>query len=61
MVFPEVHGPLAEPYVAGPSTLATVLLLTSRKPGRRMDWLLAISTAWCASAVILLGSAKLTC
>jgi len=38
MVFPEVHGPLAETYVAGPSTLATVLLLTSREPSRRVDW-----------------------
>jgi multiple antibiotic resistance protein len=72
MVFPEVHGPLAEtvtgepfvvplavPYVAGPSALATVLLLTSREPGRLRDWLIAISAAWAASAVILLGSARL--
>ena len=74
MVFPEVHGPLAEtvagepfvvplavPYVAGPSTLATVLLLTSREPGRHRDWLIAISAAWAASALqmVLDGEAPL--
>ena len=72
MVFPAVHGtlgeevegepfivPLAVPYVAGPSALATVLLMTSRDPGRHVDWLVALTLAWLASAVILLGGAKL--
>jgi MarC family membrane protein len=72
MVFPAAHGalgeqvegepfvvPLAVPYVAGPSALATVLLMTSRDPGRHVEWFLAISAAWLASAVILLSGAQL--
>jgi multiple antibiotic resistance protein len=72
MIFPAVHGsfgeqvegepfivPLAVPYVAGPSALATVLLMTSREPGRQLDWLLAITIAWVASAAILLAGARL--
>lgn len=68
MVFPEQHGslgepvsgepfvvPLAVPYVAGPSALATVLLMTSTDPARQAGWLLAISAAWLASAAILLA------
>ncbi len=45
--------PLAVPYTAGPSALATVLLLTSREPGRWPEWLLALSLAWLASSVVL--------
>lgn len=45
--------PLAIPYVAGASTLATELLLMSREPERWMDWLIALLVAWVASTVIL--------
>jgi multiple antibiotic resistance protein len=66
MVFPtpeksmveEVDGepfvvPLAVPYVAGPSALATELLLMSREPERWPEWLLALVLAWLATSVIL--------
>ncbi len=66
MVFPSADNPLEEnvkgepflvplaiPYVAGPSTLATLLLLMSREPQRWPEWLLALSCAWLASAIIL--------
>jgi multiple antibiotic resistance protein len=45
--------PLAVPYVAGPSLLATELLFMSREPHRWPVWLGAVVLAWLASAVIL--------
>ena len=45
--------PLAIPYVAGPSAMATSLLMMSREPERWMDWLFAMLIAWAASAVII--------
>ncbi|MEZ4587723.1 MAG: MarC family protein [Gemmatimonadales bacterium] len=45
--------PLAIPYVAGPSALATVLLLTSREPDRWLEWLAALVIAWMASGLVL--------
>ena len=72
MTFPAAHGPLGErvegepfvvplaiPYVAGPSALATVLLLTSREPERLGEWFAAVTLAWLASAAILLLSQPL--
>ncbi len=66
MVFPtsdrtlreEVAGepfvvPLAVPYTAGPSMLATELLFMTREPARWPVWLGAVCLAWLASAVIL--------
>ncbi|HEX7382222.1 MAG TPA: MarC family protein [Nevskiaceae bacterium] len=51
--------PLAIPYVAGPSTIATVLLLMSREPTRWPEWLAALFVAWLVGAVILLGGSFL--
>lgn len=45
--------PLAIPYVAGPSALATSLLLVSREPDRWPEWLLAVFAAWLVTAAIL--------
>ncbi|HKJ31583.1 MAG TPA: MarC family protein [Balneolales bacterium] len=45
--------PLAIPYVAGPSALATELLLMSQEPHRWAEWLLALVAAWLASSIIL--------
>jgi len=51
--------PLAIPYVAGPSVLATELLLMSREPQRWPVWLLAVFLAWFISSVILFFASKL--
>jgi MarC family membrane protein len=51
--------PLAIPYTAGPSVLATELLFMSRDPQRWPVWLGAILLAWTASAVILYFAAGL--
>lgn len=71
MVFPQ-HGlksdveskdpfivPLAVPLIAGPSAIATLLLLSSREPERMREWALALMLAWVATAAILLSSNKL--
>ena len=52
--------PLAIPYVAGPSALATELLMMSREPQRWREWLLAVLLAWLASSVILLFASRLS-
>ena len=51
--------PLAVPYVAGPSVLATLLLLMSREPGRWPVWLAALALAWLATAAILLAGSRM--
>jgi multiple antibiotic resistance protein len=51
--------PLAIPYVAGPSSMATVLLLMSREPARWLDWTIAVLLAWAACVPIMLASGSL--
>lgn len=48
--------PLAIPGVAGPSALAMVLLLTQSEPDRQLDWFIALTGAWAATAMVLLAS-----
>ncbi|NNE05883.1 MAG: NAAT family transporter [Xanthomonadales bacterium] len=48
--------PLAVPMIAGPSTIAVLLLLSSSEPGRLWQWSLALLLAWVASAVLLFAS-----
>ena len=55
---PEMVGeplivPLAIPALAGPSALATVLLLVSQAPGRRMEWIAALCVTMTVSAIVL--------
>ena len=46
--------PLAIPLLAGPSAMATVLLLASRQPERVMSWVGALSCAMAVSGAVLL-------
>lgn len=48
--------PLAVPLIAGPSTLAALLLLQRSAPGETAWLLLALTIAWAASGAILLSS-----
>jgi MarC family membrane protein len=72
MIFPSPEGmfgeagggepfivPLAIPLVAGPSGMASVMLLGSQEPDRMADWSLALFLAWLATAVILLSATRL--
>jgi len=46
--------PLAIPGVAGPSAMATVLLLVGNAPDRLLEWFVAVTGAWLAAAAIIL-------
>jgi multiple antibiotic resistance protein len=69
MVFPPVRDvstrpedtepfivPLAMPLIAGPSAMATVILLARQHPGQLGIWFLALLAAWFASFVVLLSA-----
>ncbi len=45
--------PLAIPALAGPSALATVMLLVSQAPARRLEWVAALSVTMAVCAVVL--------
>lgn len=51
--------PLAIPYVAGPSAMATVILINSSDPGQWQVWILAVVLAWLATSVLILCSTPL--
>ena len=48
--------PLAIPAIAGPSAIATVMLLASQAPDRRFEWLAALTVTMLISGVVLLAS-----
>jgi MarC family membrane protein len=68
MVFPHPDGPfgndtrggeplivpLAIPALAGPSALATVMLLTSQAPGKTLEWMGALTVTMIVCAVVLM-------
>ncbi len=71
MIFPKPGGvmnlppgeepfivPLAVPMIAGPSTMAALILLANQEPDQMMQWSLALFAAWVLSALILLMSNK---
>jgi MarC family membrane protein len=51
--------PLAVPAIAGPSALATVLLLVSQQPDRRMEWIGALCITMAVSAVVLVSAERI--
>ena len=51
--------PLAVPAIAGPSALATVLLLVSQQPERRLDWIAALCVTMLISAVVLVSAERI--
>lgn len=67
MIFPSSHSdiaslspddepfivPLAIPALAGPSAMATVMLLVSQAPDRRLDWIMALVVTMIVCAVVL--------
>lgn len=72
MIFPPKEGvfgdlpdgepfivPMAIPCVAGPSTMAALLLLANREPGRMVEWSLALLAAWTLTAIILFSATRL--
>ncbi|MCC7327493.1 MAG: hypothetical protein IT521_11890 [Burkholderiales bacterium] len=64
-VFGEVSGgepflvPLAVPAIAGPSALATVMLMASKDPARLGSWTLAVTIAMAVTTLILLAAPRL--
>jgi len=68
MVFPHPDGPfggdtrggeplivpLAIPALAGPSALATVMLLTSQAPGKMFEWIGALAVTMIVCAIVLM-------
>ena len=51
--------PLAIPLLAGPSTLAMLILLARSQPDRIFDWFIAVIGAWLVTSLIMLSSGKL--
>jgi MarC family membrane protein len=51
--------PLAVPLLAGPSAMATVLLLASRQPGQLAEWIGALTAAVGVSLIALLACDRL--
>jgi MarC family membrane protein len=51
--------PLAVPLLAGPSAMATVLLLASRQPDQLGEWIGALACAMAVSGAVLLGCNRL--
>jgi MarC family membrane protein len=45
--------PLAVPFIAGPSALATVMLMVSKEPGKTLTWVAALTVVMLLTTLIL--------
>jgi MarC family membrane protein len=72
MIFPHPDGltgaqrggeplivPLAIPALAGPSALATVMLLTSQAPGKMLEWIGALTVTMVVCAIVLVMAERI--
>ena len=72
MIFPRAEGifgdaragepfivPLAIPSIAGPTAIATVVLLVSRAPQRMPEWIVAITIAMLVALAVLLSAERI--
>jgi small neutral amino acid transporter SnatA (MarC family) len=73
MIFPHPDGPfgadtrtaepmivpLAIPALAGPSALATVMLLTSQAPNKMFEWVAALTVTMIVCAIVLVLAEKI--
>lgn len=51
--------PIAIPLIAGPSAMATVLLLSTREPARMLEWTGALTITMLVSTTVFLASGRL--
>lgn len=51
--------PLAIPFIAGPSALATVMLMATREPGKLVMWAMAVTLTMMLVTLILLAGERL--
>ena len=72
MVFPHPEGvfgdapgtepflvPLAIPLIAGPSAIATVMLMVSRNPSQVLAWVVALTAAMAVATIVLVAAHRL--
>ncbi|MDF0606372.1 MarC family protein [Neisseriaceae bacterium TC5R-5] len=60
----KIHGepfivPIAIPLIAGPSAMATVMLMSSRDPDRMLEWIGALMICMLITTIVFLFSGKL--
>ncbi|QDS95151.1 putative antibiotic transporter [Roseimaritima multifibrata] len=51
--------PLAVPLIAGPSTIAVLLLLSSNQPEKLLEWGIALCIAWLGTTILLVASPRI--